>query len=304
MIEKNILISSMLLITLCLISGCASKKYETRLEGIQKQIGYLNESYDRLSGKINEIQDTLIVVQNEVESTKADSKGTLAGAQQPVKGKQSIKKKQEDNLEVLKQEEVPPLASTARLDPEIEKIPIFDIGAEKPDLGGKPGEIYRLENGEGFIKIEGAKKREAALKSAGGHPQTGSYEDPEEFYKAALESYSSRKFDKAIEGFSKFVKLFPEHDLADNAVYWTGESFVAAGEYALALPEFQRLAMQYPNGNKMPDALLMIGICYDRLKNKQAAADSWNKLVSLYPSSQAAKKAKKKLESVEPSKTI
>jgi tol-pal system protein YbgF len=295
MIKKNILINSLLLITLCLISGCASKKYETRLEGIQKQIGYLNESYDRLSGKINEIQDTLIVVQNEVESTKTDSKGTLAGVQQPVKGKQSIKKKQE---------EVPPLAPSARLDPEIEKIPIFDIGAEKPDLGGKPGEIYRLENGEGFIKIEGAKKREAALKSAGEHPQTGSYEDPEEFYKAALESYSSRRFDKAIEGFSKFVKLFPEHDLADNAVYWTGESFVAAGEYALALPEFQRLAMQYPNGNKMPDALLMIGICYDKLKNKQAAADSWNKLVSLYPSSQAAKKAKKKLESVEPSKTI
>jgi tol-pal system protein YbgF len=284
---------------LFLAQGCASKKYDIRLQGIQKQITYLTESYENLSGKLGEIQDTLVVVQNEIESTKAENPSRNKGDERKAKPQSKASTSVEENARKPREDEEKKLPES-----NVENTPVFDLGAENPQLAGKPGEVFKLNGGEGYIKIEDGKKKNNAPKIMKELSGVSSFEDPEDFYKNSLAYYSARKFEKAIESFNAFLKLFPDHRLVDNAIYWIGESYVGQGEYALALPEFQRIQLQYPNGNKVPDAFLMIGICFDKMKNRESAKDSWTKLVALFPNSMAAKKAKKKLENLDSSKTM
>lgn len=274
--------------------GCAGKNHDTQLVGIQKQISYLSKSYNNLSLKLGEIQDSLLVLQYKVEAQENGAEIV----------KKSSKKKKASKKDAVHDGEAQKKAKDAKVT--TEQVPIFELGKiSNAALHGQEGKVYKLDGDAGYLKVEGQGKNARAriIKLEGsdkerpeGPPETLS---PKELYKSGFSYYSKRKFSKAIDTFSRFLKTFPEHDLSDNAVYWIGESYVGQGQYALALPEFQRVPLDYPNGNKVPDALLMIGICFDNMKNNNSARESWQKLVSLFPNTMAAKIAKKKLEGEE-----
>jgi len=293
MILKNLAKCLIAMIIISVSIGCASKKYDTRLAGIQKQISYLTDTYNNLSMKLGEIQDNLLVVQSKMESIKSSKYSKSRKRTREIIEKDSINDPREKKkLPLERFGSLKKTGKNAEEDPE--EVPIFELSAEKNELAGKPGEVFQLEGGSGYIKIEGAKQY--SEKRNGAKIISSTKITPNQFYKQAYKQYSKRKFDNAIREFQNFLKVFPEHDLSDNAVYWIGESFVGKGNYALALPEFQRVPLDYPNGNKVPDSLLMIGICFDKLNNKENAKVSWKKLVMLFPKTMAAKKAKKKLE--------
>lgn len=291
---RKLICSIILCFAIFLSYGCASKKYDERLNGIQKQISYLSDSYNKLSMKFGEIQDSMIVLQN---STNKDPITASQNEDETSLVQMKVQEERVTETEPLDKEAIIEVERYAQKNVVSEAEPMFP-GLENQELAGKPGQVFELEGGDGYIKIEGgAMPKNALAKSkAQGKQPSDLVLTPQQFYQSAYDDYTRRDYDKAIKKFSNFLKLFPEHDLADNAVYWTGESYVGLGEYALALPEFQRIALEYPNGNKAPDALLMAGICFDKLKNSDNALDSWKKLVMLYPESMAAKKASKKLD--------
>lgn len=279
-----------------LLPACASKKQDSQLLGIQNQITYLTDSYNKLSMNLNEIQDTLLAMQSRMELLK-DSEAIVYQKKSVKKKKfrKTAKKGDDKAKKQLKKDKV------AKKD----EVPVFDLGMSSGGISADPGEVYKLKGGEGYIRIEGTTSTRSTKKvSKAQKIEKKSQPDdltisPKEFYNAAYKAYSDRNFDKAIKRFDNFLKIFPEHNLSDNAVYWIGESYVGKGDYALALPEFQRISMKYPNGNKVPDSLLMMGICFDKMENKDNALESWKKLVMLFPDTMAAKKAKSKLESYE-----
>lgn len=114
-------------------------------------------------------------------------------------------------------------------------------------------------------------------------------------YEAAMDLYRNGDAEAAADRFADFVRTYPKHDYADNALYWQGESSYDQGHYADALSLFTEVVERYGGGNKAPDALLKIGLCYARLGDDANAKDVLTQLVAAYPKADATRIAESKL---------
>lgn len=94
---------------------------------------------------------------------------------------------------------------------------------------------------------------------------------------------------------SDFVKKFPDHELADNALYWLGECSYTKGNYEQAAEIFKTLVQTYPKGQKVPDALLKTGYSYMSMDDVGQADHYFKQVITRHPFSPAADKAQKKL---------
>jgi tol-pal system protein YbgF len=115
-------------------------------------------------------------------------------------------------------------------------------------------------------------------------------------YRGAVELLKARKHADAIAALRAFIQHFPKHDYADNAQYWLGEAFYAQKDYSHALVEFRATIESYPRGNKVPDALLKVGYCYQALGQAEKAHAVLEQVVTLYPHTEPAALASKRLE--------
>ena len=93
-------------------------------------------------------------------------------------------------------------------------------------------------------------------------------------YQQALDHLRGGRHDEAVASFRGFVKQHPQHDLADNAQYWLGECFYDRKDYSTALREFRRVAEKFPQGNKVPDALLKVAFSYLALGSARPARET------------------------------
>ena len=116
-------------------------------------------------------------------------------------------------------------------------------------------------------------------------------------YRAAVELVKAGKTDEGAAALRAFLKTHPRHEYADNAQYWLGEAFYARKDYPHALVEFRATIETYPRGNKVPDALLKVGYCYLALGQQDKARAVLSQVVNLYPKSEPAALAAKRLES-------
>jgi tol-pal system protein YbgF len=116
-------------------------------------------------------------------------------------------------------------------------------------------------------------------------------------YRAAVDLVKAGDHERAVAALRAFIKDHARHDYADNAQYWLGEAFYAHKEYAQALIEFRNVVETYPRGNKVPDALLKVGYCYQSLGQTEKARAVLEQVVNLYPKTEPAALAAKRLES-------
>jgi tol-pal system protein YbgF len=116
-------------------------------------------------------------------------------------------------------------------------------------------------------------------------------------YRAAVELVKSGKTEESVAALRAFLKTHPRHEYADNAQYWLGEAFYASKEYQHALVEFRATIETYPRGNKVPDALLKVGYCYQALGQSDKARAVLEQVVNLYPKTEPAALAVRRLES-------
>jgi tol-pal system protein YbgF len=119
--------------------------------------------------------------------------------------------------------------------------------------------------------------------------------DPGELYHRALESLRAGKHAEAVTGFREFLKLHASHDFADNAQYWLGECFYDQKDYPTAVREFRRVLEKYPQGNKVPDALLKVGFCHLALGSTDVGRQTLERLVREFPRHGAATLASARL---------
>jgi tol-pal system protein YbgF len=116
-------------------------------------------------------------------------------------------------------------------------------------------------------------------------------------YRAAVELLKAGHHDEAVTALHAFLVKYPRHDYADNAQYWLGEAAYAQKDFAHALTEFRTVIETYPRGNKVPDALLKVGYCYQALGQADKARAVLEQVVNLYPKTEPAVLAAKRLES-------
>lgn len=126
-------------------------------------------------------------------------------------------------------------------------------------------------------------------------PSPRSDEATEE-YKAAVELVKGGSHAEAVAALRAFLAKHPRHDYADNAQYWLGEAHYAQKDYPRALVEFRTVIETYPRGNKVPDALLKVGYCYQALGQAEKSRAVLEQVVNLYPKTEPALIAAKRLE--------
>jgi len=123
-------------------------------------------------------------------------------------------------------------------------------------------------------------------------------ENADQLYKKALSVYKDRNYGKAAAIFNSIFENYPGHNLADNALYWTGECFYAQKNYKGAIRAFKKVLEKYPGGSKVSDSLLKIGYSYLAIGDKTNAQSFLKKVVKQYPFTPAGSKAGEMLKRI------
>jgi tol-pal system protein YbgF len=140
--------------------------------------------------------------------------------------------------------------------------------------------------------------------TAGGTPAEGSVtvdagldprEDPIEVYQSAYRDYQRGNYDLARQGFDDFVKANSESDLADNAMYWIGETYFAQKKQRDAISMFDRVINEYPRSDKVPAALLKKGLAYIEMGEKAQGIVQLQYVIHEHPTSREATLARQRL---------
>lgn len=118
-------------------------------------------------------------------------------------------------------------------------------------------------------------------------------------YNQGFAALKSKDFDRAMDLFQTVATRFPDHSLADNAIYWTGEIHYSRNQYNEAISTFKHLIDTYPDRGKVPDALLKIGYSYHALKDTANAVSYLKKVVVDYPFTVPGSKAEAMLDKIE-----
>jgi len=116
------------------------------------------------------------------------------------------------------------------------------------------------------------------------------------YYDAAFELIKARDFDQAGQALSGFLHKYPSSQYSANAQYWLGEVHLVKGEFAEAQAAFALVVQQWPQHTKVPDALYKQADAYQRLGEFEKARSLLQEVSAKYPSSSAAKLAKRDLQ--------
>jgi tol-pal system protein YbgF len=137
---------------------------------------------------------------------------------------------------------------------------------------------------------------------AGGPKPSAIDPDAKRAYDGALALVNAKKYTEALDAFAAFLVKWPDHPNADNAHYWRGECYFAQGEYARAAEQFEGVITRFPLGNKVPDALLKLGMCQEKLGNPQKAQQTFDRLQREFPRSEAVRRIRTHVGEKEPQK--
>ncbi len=120
-------------------------------------------------------------------------------------------------------------------------------------------------------------------------------DEARELYESSLALLDENRLPEAEEGFRRFLAGNPYSDLADNAQFWLAESALRRADLATALAGFRAVVENYPEANKVPDALLKVGYCLAMLGEPESAATVYRELMSRFPETAAAETARQRL---------
>lgn len=119
---------------------------------------------------------------------------------------------------------------------------------------------------------------------------------PQKMYDNAFADYSAGQYDLAVLGFETFIRMFPRHELADDAQVNIGHSLFGAGKYKEAVAALQKVIGDYPQSNSVPAAYYKLGLSYQALKQEDLARKAFEVVMKNYDRSIEASLAKQALD--------
>ncbi len=114
---------------------------------------------------------------------------------------------------------------------------------------------------------------------------------PIQEYRAAYALYLEGKWAEAQERFERFARAYPNHDYADNAVFWVGQCQYHRKQFQEAAATYRKVLRRYPRGNKAPDALVKLGMTYWKLGRHNEARSILVQVMEIYPDTRVARLA-------------
>mgnify|MGYP006272832883 CR=1 FL=1 len=117
-------------------------------------------------------------------------------------------------------------------------------------------------------------------------------------YEAAQAQRRLGNYQGAIVAFQNFIKQYPKSNLAPRAQYWIGDSYFNLRDFKLAIANQQTLIKTYPESPTVPDAMLNVASSQIEMGESVAGRKSLEEIVSKFPISDAADKAKRRLSAM------
>jgi tol-pal system protein YbgF len=189
-----------------------------------------------------------------------------------------------------------------------------DVGVDVDTLGSKVGELqaqiqetqYRIEQlaqqiAATNVELQSLPRREPP-KPTPAVPRLPS-SDPETLYQTAYSDYRAGSYDLAIMSFTRYLETYPDTELADNAMYWLGESYFAQGRFRQAVLAFDDVLAKYPRSEKVASAMLKRGYSHLQMGQRDQGLDQLRALLRTHPSSEEAAIARQQLETLEGQRT-
>lgn len=111
----------------------------------------------------------------------------------------------------------------------------------------------------------------------------GAAADAAGLYEQGFSEIKREDYNAAEKSFAQFMKEYPTHALAPNALYWLGETFYVRKDYDKAARAFAEAYQKYPNGPKGADNLLKLGMSLAGKGEKDSACVALAQLRKEYP---------------------
>jgi tol-pal system protein YbgF len=124
------------------------------------------------------------------------------------------------------------------------------------------------------------------------------FQDESTVYGEAFAAMKAGRYEEATRGFQAYLAKYPRGPRADNATYWLGEAHYMQQQYEAALKSFQAVAA-FPESRRLAEAMLRVGDSQAALKAYRNARTTWQRVISTYPESDAAKQAQGRINQLD-----
>ncbi len=119
-----------------------------------------------------------------------------------------------------------------------------------------------------------------------------------ENYRNAIVLYGRNRIADARAVFQQVYAADPSGELADNALFWIGETYFAAKDYVNAMSFYRRVSEEYGDQNKAPDSLYKLALAHEKTGDLALARKALEEVISRYPYSSPAASAKADLKRI------
>jgi tol-pal system protein YbgF len=121
----------------------------------------------------------------------------------------------------------------------------------------------------------------------------------DQMYEASLQQYRRGSTATARMGFREFLRVYPTHERAADALYYVGESFEQSAPDSAATV-YDQLVKGYPNSSRAPSALYKLGRLAEQKGDKTAARNYYSRVISAYPRTPEADLARQNQQRLRP----
>lgn len=123
---------------------------------------------------------------------------------------------------------------------------------------------------------------------------------------AAMREYASidlllfqNKTDEAVDNLNQMLTKYADHSIIDEVLWLRANTYLKQGKTTEALEDLKKIVAKYPNDILGDDAMFNQGKIYEeRLKDKQAAMDAYQKVLTQYPGSIYGAEARKRFRAL------
>ena len=155
-----------------------------------------------------------------------------------------------------------------------------------------------------FAKKEAlSSQKEEAPKSSKINVQVDGFEflaepDEKRDFEAAFVLFRKGDFAAAAKEFAQVVKVYSASGYKPSALYWLGSAKFARRDFNEAIAHLKGLVNDFPNHARAPEAMLTVGNAQLEIKQAKEARKTFNELLKLYPTTEAAAAAKDRLAQI------
>lgn len=278
------------ILTICsaafLLSGCVALQQdmitlERRLDNLEFRNRELQKQNDKLARQFQNSGQNLESSEKGLRSQYAGLSADMQTMQQEVR----LLNGRIEEIQYLANRKVSDIETTGQKSQE--RLDTINLTLSQLDARLSQVEQYLNLGAQG--KPPSGKGMTAAAPAGGGLTE-------EQLYADGRKAYDNGELDAARQLFQKFIKEFPKSKNVDNAQFWIGESYYREKWYERAILEYQTVIEKYPNGNKVPAAMLKQGMALQQIGEKPSARLIFEELVKKYPKASEAAVASKKLK--------